>query len=134
MVIRLLIRSLPLTSARYSPPKIRRLGRGWHELSLRHWPDCSFDLRPLFPDFVVYFNLWGRGKPDLIKDSACLVRVYAKDAKNLREKSETFFAHALVSTIAPWLGLRLRRLPGPAVRAIAGLETERLRVKQAAAK
>ncbi|MFH2201902.1 MAG: class II aldolase/adducin family protein [Elusimicrobiota bacterium] len=119
---------------RYAPPKIKRLGRGWHELSLRHWPDCSFDLRPLFPDFVVYFSLWGRGRKDLIKDSARSVRVYAKDDNNLRAKSETFFAHALVSTVAPWLGLRLRRLSGPVVRAIAGLETERLRVKQAAAK
>ncbi len=115
---------------RFKPPRPRRLGRGWYALNFDRWPSCSFDLRPMFPDFVVYFDLWGRRKHDLLKVAPREAHVFARNADSLRTKSETLFAHALISTA----GRRIRRLPRDIVRAIDRLETERLRLRQAVCK
>jgi hypothetical protein len=119
---------------RYSMPRSVASGRGRYAWSLFRWPECHFDLKPLFPDFVVYFSLWGKGAPDIVQTSPRSILVSAKDMKAFKTKSETLFAHAVVSTAAKRCGVTLRRLPKAVIRAIDRLETERLRVKQAASK
>jgi len=117
--------------SRYETPRWVKSGSELFSWNVFRWPECRFDLRPLFPDFVVYFSLWGRGKIDLLQTSPRSLKVAARDAKSFRTKSETLFAHAVVSTAAHQCGLPLRRLPRGIIRAIDRLETERLRVKQA---
>ena len=116
--------------SRFPPPHTHGpASAGWRTLCFCHWPDCRLDLRPLFPDFVAYFSLWGRGKPDLVPASPRAVRVFAKDARALRTKRESLYAQALVSTVARG---KIHRLPPRLVRAVDRLETERLRALQAA--
>ncbi|HBL17922.1 MAG: hypothetical protein A2X36_17335 [Elusimicrobia bacterium GWA2_69_24] len=125
---------------RYPPPHLcgsrgcRRApaprAEGWGELCFCRWPGCRLDFRPAFPDFVVYFSLWGRGAPDLVRTSERSALLRADDAAGRRAKAEVLFAHALAHTAAGARGMP--GLPPAMVRAIAGLESERLRLAQAA--
>jgi len=96
------------------------------------WPSFRWDLRPLFPDFVIYFDLWSGNAPDVSRTGDRTVRVLASDARNLRDKTEVFFAHAAVHTVASRFG-RYPALPESMVGALKQMETERLRILQARA-
>lgn len=105
---------------------------GRRTLCFCRWPSCRFHPRALFPDLVVYFhhaNGWG---PELKKVSSRRVSILAKNDEDFRNKTEVFFAHALVSTLSRPGGLRA--LPPAVAKAIAGLTTEKIRLKQAARK
>ncbi|MEE8424290.1 MAG: class II aldolase/adducin family protein [Elusimicrobiota bacterium] len=112
---------------RYPIPKPIRVLSDRYALRFHDWPDCRFDFRPLFPDFTVYFRTWdGSPGPFLEKVSSREVLIRASGEEDLRAKVETFYVHALISTASR----PPRRLPRAAGRAIAGLESERLRLKQ----
>ncbi|MBI5208873.1 MAG: class II aldolase/adducin family protein [Elusimicrobia bacterium] len=111
---------------------------------LCRWPDCRFELRPLFPDFVVYCTMGtadsirgsapsraasgmaspaGTDGPAFVRADERVVLIRASTPKQLADRVEVFHAHALLSTVASAGGF-LRRLPKAVARAVAGLPTE----------
>jgi len=96
------------------------------ELRFDAWAPCKFDFKSMFPDFTVYL------KPgDLKRVSSTRVRIRSKNESDRSNKEEVFFAHALVSSAA--IGnVRVKYLSKSITASIRKLETERLRLKQAA--
>ena len=94
-----------------------------------HWPKCHLTLEPLFPDFVIYFNLWGRSEADVVKTGARTMLILARTEAQWRDKMEVAYAHALVCTIAKEGGW-YRPLARPMIRRLKAMETERLRMQQ----
>lgn len=116
---------------RFPMPRPLKVLSNRYALRFHDWPDCRFDFRPFFPDFTVYFRTWdGSPGPFLEKVSSREVLIRASGEEDLRAKAETFYAHALISTVAS----RPRRLPRAAGRAIFRLESERLRLRQGGSK
>lgn len=94
------------------------------------WPSFRCTPRPLFPDFVIYFDLWNQHRPDLFVLGSRTLSVQAANLKNLSDKKEVLYLHALVNTIGHPYGLRY--LTPRMIRTLKNLETERLRLKQVA--
>jgi ribulose-5-phosphate 4-epimerase/fuculose-1-phosphate aldolase len=106
----------------------------WTELCFCNWPACQFDMKPLFPDFGIYFDLWNPKNPaDLVKSSERSVWMRSKDKAHFENRREVLFAHALVHTVARRRGW-LKAVSVKMIQAIKGLETERLRLAQAASR
>jgi ribulose-5-phosphate 4-epimerase/fuculose-1-phosphate aldolase len=99
------------------------------DLCFCHWPVCTFDFRPLFPDLVIYFDLWSRKPGDVLRLGERSVRIFAKDKISARDKQEVFFAHVLASTLAMQKGWH-KPLPRGMGLSIKNLETERRRLVQ----
>jgi ribulose-5-phosphate 4-epimerase/fuculose-1-phosphate aldolase len=112
------------------PAKSASAGHFADEYCLCAWPKNDFELTPLFPDFIVYFDLWSENPEDLVRTGRTRVLIRAKSAESLRDKMEVFFAHAVIDTVSRELGCRTP-LPAGMTRAIKSMESERLRLKQA---
>ena len=118
---------------RLKSPKLR-VPRTWrHDMTRAvcfcHWPKCQFALEPLFPDFVIYFNLWGGTDKDLIKMGSRQALIGARTWPQWQDKKEVLYAHVLVSTIAEARG-DFQRMPKPMIHKLVTMETERLRKKE----
>jgi ribulose-5-phosphate 4-epimerase/fuculose-1-phosphate aldolase len=94
-----------------------------------HWPRCNFFLKPLFPDFVIYFNLWSSTSPDLLKLSSRVAAIGAASSLQWKDKMEVLYAHVLVSTLSQSLGW-CKPLPKRMIGRLKTMELERLRQKQ----
>jgi len=94
-----------------------------------HWSRCNFLLKPLFPDFVIYFNLWGTSSPDLVKLTPRVAAICAASLLQWKDKVELLYAHVLVSTLAKSLGV-YSPLPQRMIGRLKTMELERLRQKQ----
>jgi ribulose-5-phosphate 4-epimerase/fuculose-1-phosphate aldolase len=102
---------------------------GATELCFCQWPSCVIDFRPLFPDFIIYFDLWSRTSPDLIHTGPRTVEIHAATPQALQDKREVLYAHVLVGTLAS-KNHCLKTLPVSVANTIKNLETERQRVRQ----
>jgi Class II Aldolase and Adducin N-terminal domain len=102
-------------------------GEGAH-LCFCRWPRVSFDLRPLFPDMIIYFNL-NAATRDVVKTSPRTALLRASTPEKLRDKAEVFYIHVLLSSLLPALRARAQRLDGDLIHRIKTLETERARMK-----
>ena len=101
---------------------------GWAELCVCSWPKARLDAEPLFPDFAIYFHALD-GKLQGLKAAGRSLSVQGPDARRRRDRAEVYYLHALTATLAkPRLVL-----PRALALTIRGLETERLRLKQAGA-
>lgn len=123
--------------ARFPPPHpaggrgCRRRPRprvGWREYCLCGWPRARLTLRPLFPDFLIYFRSLDGRTTGLELAPPRGFRV--GDDGAARDRVEVFYAHALAATLGPRRGAAL---PARLERSIRGLETEKRRLAQAGA-
>jgi ribulose-5-phosphate 4-epimerase/fuculose-1-phosphate aldolase len=90
------------------------------------WPKCYLSLQPLFPDFVIYFNVWSTANPDLVIQSARTASIDASSPLQWKDKAEVFYAHALVATLSRSLGC-YHPLPKKMIGRLKSMELERLR-------
>jgi len=104
-------------------------GQFCKEICFCRWPVLRFDLAPLFPDFVIYFNLVRGAPKDLYRLSDTLVHLCSSSAPNRQDKEEVFYAHALLHTLAAQNHC-LQPLPRTMIRVLKTLETEKHRLRQ----
>ncbi len=112
------------------------------EVCACRWPRASLPLRPLFPDFMIYFTRATRlepgapsedPRPDLARTSETSVRITARTRGALRDKADVFYAHALFASVLAERGVAIPHLtPRLAVR-VRTLETEVARLRLLAA-
>lgn len=95
------------------------------EVCACRWPPFDYGLRPLFPDFAVFF-----GGADISRVSTRSAVIRARSPRALADKTELLFSHWAVCAALSRLSRRPRALPAPLVRRIRALETERARLAQ----
>jgi len=106
----------------------RTASKGRAELCVCSWPKARLDTEPLFPDFAIYFHSL-EGKLRGLRARGRSFSVEGLDASRRRDRAEVYYLHALTATLAE----PRRVLPRALALTIRGLETERLRLKQAGA-
>ena len=116
-------------SASSGPPATGEHGRYCTEICFCRWPFRRFDFRPLFPDFVIYYDLQHGTRKDLHRLSDDIVHLCASSVANQKDKEEVLFAHALLHTLAAQHHC-LQPLPRTMIQTLKSLETEKHRLRR----
>jgi hypothetical protein len=101
------------------------------EICFCQWPEFKFDLRPLFPDFVIYFNVRNGRAVNVTQTGDRQIVLHPHQRYTQDDLYEIFYAHALMTTLASQRG-QLKPLPRSHIRALQTMETERRRIQQMA--